>query len=277
MQIAQKKIAGLHMWHTEPQDAKSIRVIIVHGIAEHSGRYEKTAQFFDQHGIETVLFDLRGHGKSSGEKQVIERFEDYVEDVQKIILWCEKNRLAKITFLMGHSMGALIVLYRDLLKKPGNIKGYLVNATPLAPGGGISPFKILFAKALGRFLPKAKVPNVLAKEDLMNDPLELAKYDKDALIARYSTVRQGTELLRVMDKVLAQAGLLEKPIFVSYGDLDKVVDVTKIAEYFQLLSAKDKKLKVYTGALHELNHDLKADEFHKDYLDWILLHSQDDI
>ena len=56
-------------------------MLLVHGLAEHSGRYERTGRLLAEAGIDVTAFDLRGHGGSGGRRGDVERWTDYLDDI----------------------------------------------------------------------------------------------------------------------------------------------------------------------------------------------------
>src|SRR4051794_38590145 len=91
-----------HWKATTPRAA----LLLVHGIAEHSGRYEHVGDAFAADGIDTLSFDLRGHGESGGRRGHIDSFDDFVDDVVELL--AERRDLGVPVVLMGHSLGGLI-------------------------------------------------------------------------------------------------------------------------------------------------------------------------
>jgi len=92
-----------------PPDLRAV-VALVHGLAEHSGRYAFLAGRANQRGLGVVSADLRGHGRSPGERSYVERFDDYLLDADALLLKARELAAGRPVFLMGHSMGGAIAL-----------------------------------------------------------------------------------------------------------------------------------------------------------------------
>jgi len=120
------------------EDAKGV-VLITHGIAEHSGRYEHVALSLNEAGYSVVAFDLRGHGKSSGKRNYIKSFQDYLDDLDEV-LTRTKNKFPDLPiFLFGHSMGGGILSLYAIERQP-DVKGILLSAPSVKVSDDLSPF-----------------------------------------------------------------------------------------------------------------------------------------
>ena len=84
-------------WHVE--DAKA-HLLLVHGYAEHAGRYDDFAKYLNSRAISVTAYDQRGYGKSDGARAYIQRFHQYILDLKEV-----RSTISEQVFLMGHSMG----------------------------------------------------------------------------------------------------------------------------------------------------------------------------
>ena len=128
-------------------------LIVIHGIAEHSGRYSNLVNYFVPKGYAVYSFDLRGHGKSDGIRSHVERFSYYLDDLKT---FCDKvrdeNKTAKI-FLVGHSMGSTIAL-DYAVEYQSELNGLIVSGTTLKAGNSVTKVSILMAKILSVVMPQ---------------------------------------------------------------------------------------------------------------------------
>ena len=104
----------LHVKRDEVADAKA-SIIITHGIAEHSGRYEEITKKLNDQGYSVIRYDLRGHGQSQGKRGALKSYHQFIDDLHVLVSEEKKANTKRIfLFLIGHSMGGLIVnLYRN--------------------------------------------------------------------------------------------------------------------------------------------------------------------
>lgn len=84
-------------------------VFVLHGYAEHSGRYEAVAARLNAAGCSVYSFDHQGHGRSGGDRAHVESFDHYVADALHYIERVQSGFDAPLPcFLLGHSMGGLV-------------------------------------------------------------------------------------------------------------------------------------------------------------------------
>src|SRR5688572_16393798 len=99
--------------HGEFFAAPSARAValILHGYAEHCGRYREVANVLVQAGLSALAFDQRGHGRSHGSRGHILRFDEYLDDAKAALSELDKRVPGQLPIvLVCHSHGALIGL-----------------------------------------------------------------------------------------------------------------------------------------------------------------------
>ena len=126
-------------------------VLIVHGYAEHSGRYNETAGILNEAGYSVYSFDRRGEGASSGKRAVVNNFDDQVNDLKEVITKIEKGKVK--LFIYGHSLGGLIVTKYIIDYKAKDIDGMILSGPLLMPDEDMSPFLQKISGLVGRVLP----------------------------------------------------------------------------------------------------------------------------
>ncbi len=194
------------------------RVLIVHGIGEHSGRYERTGRLLSKAGLDVQAFDLRGHGLSGGRRVYVRRWSDYLDDVEGRLAALRRPGLP--TVLFGHSMGALISLTYACSNRP-TPDLMVLSAPPLK--ATVPGWQRLLAPALSRVVPNMVLANPIAGEQLAADPNVAAAYFSDPLVQPRSTARLGAELFWAMKRVPVELGRLRIPTLVIHGGDDTLV------------------------------------------------------
>ena len=251
-----------------PDIAPKAILLVVHGIAEHSGRYMNLVNYFVPKGYAVYSFDLRGHGKSDGKRSYIERFSYYIDDLQTFFnLVRTENPNAKI-FLVGHSMGSTISV-DYALEHQSELQGLIISGTTLKLGSSISKTAILMAKILSVLMPKMGV-SALDPGGISRDPVVVAAYVNDPL--NYTgklSARFGVELLKTMEMLQSGLSEINLPILIMQGSQDRISDPASSKLLFDGVSSKDKTMKIYEGFYHEIFNDPERQQVFSDMEAWI--------
>lgn len=251
-------------------DAKAV-IAVVHGIAEHGGRYAWLAERAAAQGIGLVTVDLRGHGHSPGERSYVERFDDYLLDVDA--LWARAKELAagRPLFLMGHSMGGAIAL-RWTAQRRQAMAGLILSSAALKIGGDVPRLLIALAPLLSRWLPRLRGTR-LDPALISRDPARVAAYVNDPLVSlKAPPARTGAELLAAMESNRLAAAGLDLPVYLFHGDADRLTDPAGSRDIFEAWGGADKTLRLWPGSRHETLNDLDREAVVAELLDWVRDH-----
>ncbi len=202
----------------DPAGEPQAVVLIVHGLGEHSGRYEHVADHFAAAGIATRSFDLRGFGQSSGTRAFVGHFGRYLDDVDDHLAWARNTGAPAV--LLGHSLGGLIATryLQSSLPQPD----YAVLSAP-ALVADVPAVKKAAARAMSRLAPKLALPNDIEGDQLSTDPAVGEAYFADPLVYTKTTARLGAEILAAIDEANAQLDRIAVPLLVIHGGADTVV------------------------------------------------------
>ncbi len=254
-----------------PDGARAV-LAVVHGIAEHGGRYAWLAAQANAQGIGMVTVDLRGHGRSPGERSYVERFDDYLLDVDA--LWAKAGELAagRPLFLMGHSMGGAIAL-RWAAQRRQPMAGLILSSAALKIGGDVPRLLIALAPLLSRWLPHLRGtrfdPTVISR-----DPAQVAAYVNDPLVSlKAPPARTGAELLAAMEANRALAAGMKLPVYLFHGDADRLTDPAGSREIHAAWGGADKTLRLWPGSRHETLNDLEREAVVAELLGWVGAHA----
>lgn len=141
----------LAIYHWPVNGVARATVALVHGLAEHAGRYAGLAQRLNGAGIELLSVDLRGHGRSPGKRVWVERFDEYLDDAHALVEFA--SRRGTPLFLMGHSMGgAIAALYALERLEPNGAPctGLILSSAALAPGRDVPKWMISLSRVISR-------------------------------------------------------------------------------------------------------------------------------
>lgn len=262
---------GLKVWHHRGDETKNPRIVVVHGLCEHSARHLNTINQLTATGYECFRFDLRGHGESEGKRQWIDSFDDYVNDVATVFEWIDNEFPYKPVFLHGHSLGGAICL-RFTARYQHRLRGVFVNAPAYKIGAGVSPFKVFLAKTVNRVLPRLSMKNNLDINAISRDPQVIANSQNDPLVCDFNTVRQGYEILNALPTMADAVRKITIPILFTHGEQDRLSLAEGSAELCELCASNDKEYTCLPGVYHEPHNDIDKDLYFQKILSWLERH-----
>lgn len=247
----------LHCFVYEAPSARA-GLVLVHGFAEHSGRYLPLIEALCGSGVSVLAFDARGHGKSSGTRAFVEHYDAYIDDLQLVVRRAQE-RFGAAPFVLGHSQGGLVAL-RYLARAATSVRGAILSNPALRNKLHVPTWKALLAQGASRAAPKLAVPTGLSGVDVSRDPEQQRLYDQDPLNLKAATARWYTEFLAAQDAVLAAPGVLRSvPTLALLGTGDRVIDSGVSATYFDQAKGGDLTVTTYPGFFHELLNEPKPD------------------
>jgi alpha-beta hydrolase superfamily lysophospholipase len=242
-------------------------LIIVHGLGEHSGRYQYLVDALVPEQISVYAFDLRGHGRSGGKRGVLRDWREFRQDLDTLLALVRGKEPGVPVFLMGHSLGGLIALDYVLEYSP-EVKGVITSSPALVPTA-VSKGKVLLAKILSRLLPDLQIKTGLDSSGISSQPEEVKRYQEDLQVHDWGTPRLGTEILAAQARTLASAERISVPLLIVHGEADSLTPVESSQDLFQRVATSQKKIITYPGSYHEIHNDFaRAQEF-EDLIAWI--------
>jgi alpha-beta hydrolase superfamily lysophospholipase len=191
-----------------------------------------------------------------------------VENFLHLIFKQEPNQPV---FMLGHSMGALIVL-DYLLRHPTGLRGAVISGAPLEPVGVAKPFLVFLARGLSRVWPRYSLPLGLDPKGISRDPDVVKAYQADPLVHGKTTVRWGTEILKTIEWVKKHAAEVRIPIFLIHGGSDPLNSPDGTRNFFEKVTFPDKEMKVYPGSYHEAHNDLDSSQVMNHMAEWLERH-----
>jgi len=238
-------------------------LLLVHGLAEHSGRYEHVGAQFAAAGIDTHAFDLRGFGASGGARASIDRWSQLHDDLEERLVAVRSIVPARPVVLFGHSLGGLLALGYVL---DGRSQPDLLVLSAPAIAGNIPLWQRLLVGSLRRVAPGLLLANRLDTADLSSDAGVRARYLSDPLNQHKSTVRFAHAAFGEQQRVAAALDRLAIPTLVVHGGLDRLVP-TAASEALEGRPGMTRR--VYPGVLHELHNEPAASKVIDEEIGWI--------
>jgi acylglycerol lipase len=255
-----------HCWLPE-QEAAAV-VVIVHGICEHGGRYARLADDLNRRGYAVYALDLRGHGRSQGDRVLVRAFDQYVDDVQSLLSRVAAQQPGKPLFLLGHSMGGLIAASLATRQPPG-VRGLILSAPAIMVGGEVFPVLRRLAWLASAVWPTLRLVR-LGCRFMSRDPAVIKAFENDPLVfhGRFP-VRTGAEILRAAKHIQTEAGRITLPMLILQGTRDIAADPKGSRLLLARAGSDDKTLRLYTGLYHELFSEPERDSVVADMADWL--------
>lgn len=233
-------------------------VVISHGVAEHSGRYQHVIDHLAAAGYACIAVDHRGHGQSSGARVFIERFRQYTDDLQAVVAHGQQQAPGKKVIVLGHSMGGLIAI-QHLIDHAGVAELAVLSGPGVGIAVAVPKWKDALGKVMAKVWPGLSIPTGIPPELVSRDPAVVKAYKDDPMVTKNATARWYTEFLGAQARAFEKAGGIKLPLLVVYGGQDGLVSTSAIETWFRQVASADKTLTPYPALFHEvLNEPEKA-------------------
>lgn len=239
-------------WRPAAADAHAV-LVVVHGLRDHSARYDTFAEALAQRGYAVYAFDLRGHGRSDGRGQMVDAFDDYVTDLASFVDDVREREPGRPVFLMGHSMGGAIATLYTETRDP-HIAGLVLSAPALRHH--VDDVQHAFLDLSSVLFPYVALLS-LDEHDFTRDPDTLAAMQRDPLIHHESgPARTAAELLSAIGRIRGWRDGIHVPLLVVHGDADRVTMPEGSADLIDgATGAPDRTLWRCEGMVHDLLHE----------------------
>ncbi len=258
-------------WESDIPDRPKAHVGIVHGYADHCGRYRKFIQALVNDGFAAHAFDYRGHGQADGRRGYCDHFSDYLGDLDAFWNRVRTAANGQKAFLVGHSQGGLMAIHYQA-GRPAGLAGAVLSSPYLKLALKPPPVKVLAARLIGSAIPWLPLKNEIRFEQLTRDVEAQKAVERDPLYNHTVTPRWFNESNRAQQEAMAMAGSFQLPAFVFCGSADGIASPEATRAFFDRLGSRDKKLKEYPGMLHEPLNEVGKEEVWKDISNWISKH-----
>ncbi|MBE9104638.1 alpha/beta hydrolase [Nostoc cf. edaphicum LEGE 07299] len=268
-------VGGLELyyqsWH--PEGKVRAILVIVHGLGGHSDRYSNVIEHLIPKQYAVYALDLRGHGRSPGQRGYINAWSEFREDLGAFLQLIQTQNPGCPVFLLGHSLGAVIVL--DYILRYPQQASLLQGAITLAPTlgkVGVSPIRVLLGKMLSRVWPRFTLNTGIDTSTASRDPQVVAAIAQDTLRHTRAAARLATEFFATVDWINAHAGDWQLPLLILHGGADRVALPMGSDNFYQRVKYADKLRIEYPEAYHEIQRDLNYREVLADLEDWLERH-----
>ena len=250
-----------------PDDEIKKTVIIIHGIGEHSTRYDHWAERFVRNSYAVLTMDQRGCGKSEGKKGHIPNYESILKDTDLLVSKSKELFPNKPVVIYGHSMGGNIIL-NYCLRREEKPFAAIVSA-PWIRLAMTPPKLLLFVgntmkNILPGFTQRSKIP----LSYISRDQQEVEKYKNDPLIHDKVSVMTGMSFLEAGEWSLENAEKYDTPLLLMHGSGDQITS-HKATESFYKKAHDVASIKIWEGCYHELHHEFEREQVFQHVIDWL--------
>lgn len=253
--------------HWRPEQPRAV-VLLIHGLGEHSGRYQHVAEALAASGIASYAPDHIGHGRSPGQRCHIGDFGQFATPLDELLAMAKSQYPGLPCFIVGHSMGGLIT-GNYLLTHQHSFRGAVFSGALFEvpePPGSIAMF---LYKLLAMVLPKMGALQLDASQ-ISRDPEVVRRYNEDPLVHDgKNSVSLVLELLSAVDTLKKGRENITLPVLVMHGQGDAMTPPAGSQNFHDGVGSTDKALHLYPALYHEIFNEPEKDQVLADLVDWI--------
>jgi lysophospholipase len=254
-----------------PEGPAKAAILLVHGLGEHSSRYEYFATHCTERGFAVHTLDHYGHGRSDGLPGHVERFSVYLDGLRALRDDVRSQDAGLPLFLLGHSMGGLIAA-AFLGEDQASFRGCVLSGPALRSDAEPSKFAMAVVRLISWLAPTAPLIG-LDPVGVSRDPAVVKAYVTDPLVHHgKATARLITELSSTMRTTLAAAPGIKLPLLIMHGDADVLTSPGGSQALHDTAGSADKTLKLYPGLYHEIFNEPERDQVLGDMSAWLEAH-----
>ncbi len=233
-------------------------LLIVHGLADYAGRYRELAATLASRGISCFAYDQRGHGTRPGVRTHVERFDDFVDDLNLEAASLQRRSPDLPLFVWGHSMGSIVVIGAVLTARH-RWRGAITTSNSLEVfRRGPNPLNPLFRFG-SRVLPRMRVPLGLDARKISTDEAVQHAYANDPLVPPTASLRLIVEFAAACERCRTGVAQLTLPWLVVHGEADAIAPAQGSRVLFDAMRSPDKQLVIYPGLRHEVHNERPAE------------------
>lgn len=251
-----------------PDDDPRAVVMLVHGLAEHSGRYERVAATLVDAGYGVYALDHRGHGRSGGKRTFVKTYDEFMRDLAQFRALIEERHPGAPFVVLGHSMGGNLAVGHTLEAQDG-IAGLAISGAALAVGDDFSPAKLKVFRAIAKVAPGLR-PQGLAADAISRDPAVVQAYRDDPLVYNGKmSAGLGAALINAMESFPSRYADLTLPVWIGHGTDDQLADIGGSRALESAAVNADVTAHYYDGLYHEIFNEPEQEQVLGDLIAWL--------
>ncbi|MFM5886863.1 MAG: lysophospholipase [Dolichospermum sp.] len=268
-------VGGLDLYYQSWHPGGEVRGIlaIVHGLGGHSGLYKTIVEYLLPREYAVYALDLRGHGRSSGQRGYINTWTEFRDDLQAFLKLIQQQQPGYPIFLLGHSLGGVIALDYTLhyVKDQSTLAG-VIGFSPSIGQVGVPLSRVVLGKLFSRVWPRFSLHIGLDFSAGSRNQKILDSYTQDKLRHTLATARLSTEFFATVDWIHTHAEKWQVPLLILHGGADRIALPAGSQMFYEKVNYPDKLRIEYPGAYHNLHDDINCVEVITDLVDWMNQH-----
>ena len=240
---------------------------VVHGLGDHSGRYAAFAKAMGNRGMATYAVDLRGHGRSQGQRGHLDSWDQWTEDVAAFVARVESQTRGEV-IPVGHSFGGAAMLSTALAGKLKSSRRFIVSSPALKLKAAVPGWKVILGNMTSQVVPKLSMSNEVDPGTISRIPEVVEAYRNDPLVHPRISSRMFTEWSKAAHHALEHADQIRIPFLILAGDADQLIDPAG-SEQLHARAPQKSTLRVLSGRYHEPFNDLGSEEVFDIVAGWV--------
>lgn len=250
----------------QPEGAVRGAMVLVHGFNSHSGYFAWAAERFAGDGFAVYALDHRGRGKSGGERFYVDKFSDWLADVDKLVGIARSENPGVPIYMLGHSVGGVIAS-SYVYEHQTEIAGLICES--FAFDVGLPQLVQLALEGASYLIPHLPVYS-LKNEIFSRDPKVVEQMNSDPLIKdEKQPAETAAEVLKAAARLKDNMPKITVPVFIIHGTDDKATRYEGSQYFYDHVGSRDKTLKLYEGGYHDLLNDIDKQTVMADILAWV--------
>jgi alpha-beta hydrolase superfamily lysophospholipase len=243
-------------------------LVLVHGYAEHSGRYDHVGRWFAARGCAVSGYDHQGHGLSTGPRCHVRRFSDFVDDLEIAVRMARDENPGVPLFVVGHSMGGLVTASYLVERQPA-ITGAVLSGPALALGQDAPRLRLAVARFLSLVAPRLSFASGLDSNGLSRDPEVVRAYVDDPLVEGTMTARLAAEMLPTIERTARAASKVGVPLLLLHGEEDPLCPAEGSRAFHAGLSTPGSAIEVFPRLRHEIFNEPEQEAVFARLYEWV--------
>jgi acylglycerol lipase len=261
---------GLTIYHQSwlpDGDARAV-VILVHGLGEHSGRYQHVAERLVDAGYAVHTLDHRGHGKSEGTRAFVKSYDEFMADLEQYRTSVEEQHPGLPVVMLGHSMGGNLAMSHALTNQDG-LAALALSGAALKPGADLSGVQLKVFSLIAKVAPGFR-PQGLSADAISRDPAVVEAYRNDPLVYTGKiSAGLGAALIGAMQSFPDRYTTLRLPIWIGHGTEDQLTDIEGSRQLERQATNAAVTAHYYDGLYHEIFNEPEQDQVLDDLVGWL--------